>query len=377
MKEYHTDLTNLFSSGTINGMELKNRIVMPAIATNFAGEDGEVTGRLFNYYAARAQGGTGLIVMENTNVDYPAGKAGAFQLRIDDDKYIHGFKTLVEGIHSKGSKIALQLNHAGGLANLDQNYQQERVAPSTFTYPKGISRQLIISEIEGMAQKFAAAALRAKTAGFDAIEVHGAHGYLISQFMSPVTNLRSDDYGGSLQGRMKFAVLVLRKIREAVGQEFPVIFRFSADECIDGGNRADAAPKIAQILSQSGADALDVSAGLVLTPESTNWVVEPASFPEGSKVYLAELVRKAVKIPVIAVGALRTPEFADSVLKEGKADFIAIGRGLIADPYWPQKAGKGQWLEIKKCTACRGCFSRRNKYNLPISCTVNSNVGQE
>lgn len=377
MNEQDTNLNSLFSHGLINEMELKNRIVMPAIATNFAGEDGEVTDCLFNYYVERAQGGAGLIIIENTNVDYPIGKAGAFQLRIDDDKYILGLKRLVEAIHSKGGKIALQLNHAGGLANLDAKHQDERVAPSIFNYPLGISCQLSINEIEGIAEKFASAALRAKKAQFDAIEIHGAHGYLISQFTSPVTNHRSDEYGGTLENRMSFAKLVIRKIREVVGKSFPVIFRFSADEFIEGGNRADVSPRIAQALEQSAVDALDVSGGLTLTPESTDWVVESASFPEGSKVYLAELVRRSVKIPIITVGVIRTPKFANAIIKEEKADFVAIGRGLLADPYWPQKAIEGKESEINKCTSCRACFVRRSRENLPILCSINPKVGKE
>lgn len=372
-----TDLNSLFSPVSINRMILKNRIVMPAIATNLAGEDGEVTKCLHNYYYQRALGGAGLIIVENTNVDYPNGKAGAYQVCIDGDRFIQGLKRLVQGVHSADSKIALQINHAGGLAQIDESAKSERLAPSTFHYPRGVSRELTVAEIQEIADKFALAALRAKAAQFDAVEIHGAHGYLITQFMSPLTNHRSDQYGGDLEGRMEFVRLVLRKIREAVGNDYPIFFRFSADEFMEGGNRASTAARVGQILEESGVDVIDVSAGLLLTPQSTDWVVEPASFPEGSKVFLAELIKKEVKVPVITVGGIRRPEFADWIIKEGKADLVAIGRGLVADPFWPQKSLAGRQGEINQCTSCKNCFRRRSYHNLPITCAVNPNVGKE
>ena len=370
------NFSHLFSSGVINGLHLSNRVIMPAMATNYAADDGGVTERLVDYYAARAQGGTGLIIVENTNVDYPNGKAGAYQLRIDSDEFIEGLSKLVDSIHSTGCKVGLQINHAGGLANVHQ-IGAERVAPSAFNYPQGAARQLNDEEIEEIAEKFALAAQRARIAGFDTIEIHGAHGYLISEFMCPVTNLRNDDYGGSLENRMRFPCLVLSKVRQAVGKDYPIIFRFSADEFLPGGNGADTAVPIAQILQQTGADALDVSAGLTITAESRDAVVEPASYSEGWKTYLAELVKKHVSIPVIAVGVIRTPNYADSVIKNGKADFVAIGRGLIADPHWCVKAGAGKSDEIRKCISCRKCLFARVVRNEPLSCAVNPAAGKE
>lgn len=366
----------LFSSGAINGLHLRNRVIMPAMATNYAADSGTITDRLVDYYAARAHGGTGLIIIENTNVDYPNGKAGAYQLRIDSDEFIEGLSKLVDNIHLTGCKVGLQINHAGGLANVQQGVA-ERVAPSPFNYPQGATRQLTGEEIEEIAEKFALAAIRARKAGFDAIEIHGAHGYLISEFMSPVTNLRIDDYGGSLENRMRFPGLVLSKVRQVVGKDYPIIFRFSADEFLPGGNGADTAVPIAQILQQTGADALHVSAGLTITPESRDTVVEPASYSEGWKIYLAELVKNHVAIPVIAVGVIRTPEFADSLIRAQKADFVAVGRGLIADPQWCAKAASGKREEIRKCVSCRECFACRSVHNVPMSCAINPAVDKE
>lgn len=361
---------HLFSKGAINGLELKNRVIMPAMATNFASDSGEISELLVDYYVARALGGTGLIIIENTNIDYPNGKAGAYQLRIDSDEYIEGLRRLVDRIHLTGCKVGLQINHAGGLANVKQ-VGAERVAPSTFDYPLGLSRELAMEEIKEIAEKFALAALRARKAGFDTIEIHGAHGYLISEFMSPVTNQRTDDFGGPLENRMRFPSLVLNQVRQAVGRDYPIIFRFSAHEFLNGGNGADTAVHIARILEQSGADALHVSAGFTLTPESRDAVVEPASYTEGWKTYLAELVKKQVTIPVIAVGVIRTPEYADWLIKARKTDFVAVGRGLIADPLWCAKARSGKQEEIRKCVSCRECFACRSVHNVPIICTIN------
>ncbi len=369
----------LFSPGNISGIRLRNRIIMSAMSTNFAGETGSVTPKLINYYRERAKGGPGMIIIENTNVDYPSGKCGAVQLRVDDNRFMPGLYELVTAIHDQDCKVALQINHGGITAKPDRLSGGEVVAPSAIEYPgrSVLPKELEVSEIRAIALRFAEAAARAQKVGFDAVEVHGAHGYLLSEFLSPVMNRRKDEYGGSLLNRMRFPLLVMEMVREAVGQDYPVLFRMSGDEFNPGGNGLTEAIEIAKKLEKAGVSAIHVTAGTQLTPYSRASVTEPMSFTQGWKVYMAAAIKKEVSIPVIAVGVIRQPAFAENVLSEQSADFVALGRAFIADPYWPKKAKEGRDHEIQRCISCRFCSSRRNFLNLPIACTVNPLTGRE
>lgn len=365
----------LFEPGCIGPLHLKNRLVMPPMETNFARETGAVSRQLIKYHEERAKGGVGLIIVEFTCVDYPEGKAAAPQLSIHDDKLIAGHNELVEAVHRHGAKIALQLVHAGRQTDARRTEGKQPVAPSPI--PCGLMkeqpRELSISEIEELVEKFALAAQRAKMAGYDAVELHGAHGYLIAQFMSGYTNKRLDRYGGSLERRLRFPLEVIQRIKQKVGSNYPLLYRFSADEFVSEGIHLEEAKAIAKRLEGAGVAALHVSTSIHETKETN---VEPMAFEQGWRVPLAAAVKQEVNIPVITVGVIREPEFANQILAEGKADFVAIGRGLIADPEWAIKARDGRTSEIRKCTSCCNCISRFEQ-NLGLRCQANAQVGRE
>ncbi len=371
---------HLFNPGKIGNLLVPNRIVMAPMATNYPSETGGITEALMDYYEARAKGGTGLIIVENCCVDYPAGKGGATQLRLDEDRFIPGMSRLVEAVHYWGAKIAIQINHSGPSAVPAKTEGKGPVGASTITYASHLfpPRMLEGDEIAAIIEKYAQAALRAKKANFDTIELHGAHAYLMAHFMSPYSNNRRDEYGGDIEGRILFAVNVIRRIRELVGDEYPLMFRLSGDEFIEGGRGIEESKQIAVMLAGQGVDAFHVSAGTHAAHHPSGTVsIEPMAYEQGWKVYLAEEIKKAVNVPVIAVGVVREPDFAEEILAQGRADFVALGRGLIADPDWANKTRSGREKGIRKCISCNeGCIRRRAFMDLPIRCTVNAEVGK-
>jgi 2,4-dienoyl-CoA reductase-like NADH-dependent reductase (Old Yellow Enzyme family)/thioredoxin reductase len=371
---------NLFSPGYIGNLSVPNRIVMAPMATNYASETGGVTDTLIDYYEARAKGGTGLIIVENCCVDYPGGKAGATQLRLDEDRFIPGISRLVDVVHYYGAKIAVQINHAGPSTSSVKTGESGPVGASNIPYASHLPAPRVLQgdEIEVIIEKFAQAALRAKRANFDAIELHGAHAYLLAHFMSPYSNNRTDEYGGDIQGRLLLPAKVVRRIRSLLGKEYPIIFRISIDEFIEGGRGIEESKRTVAALANEGIHAFHATAGThpVTHPSGTR-CVEPMAYAQGWRVYLSEVIKKSVQVPVIAVGVIREPYFAEEILSQGKADFVALGRGLIADPDWANKARRGQEKEIRKCISCNeGCIRRRVFMDLPIRCSVNAEVGK-
>ncbi len=371
---------NLFSTGYIGTVAVSNRIVMAPMATNYASETGGVTDSLTDYYEAMAKGGTGLIIVENCCVDYPGGKAGATQLRLDEDRFIPGISRLVEVVHYYGAKIAIQINHAGPSTSSLKTGESGPVGASNIPYASYLATPRVLQrdEIELIIEKFAQAALRAKKANFDAIELHGAHAYLLAHFMSPYSNKRKDEYGGDIHGRLLLPVKIVRRIRDLLGEDYPIIFRISIDEFLDGGRGVEESKRVVALLADEGVHAFHATAGThpVTHPSGTH-CVEPMAYAQGWRVYLSEEVKKSVSVPVIAVGVIREPHFAEEILSQGKADFVALGRGLIADPDWANKAASGQEKEIRKCISCNeGCIRRRVFMDLPIRCTVNAEVGK-
>jgi 2,4-dienoyl-CoA reductase-like NADH-dependent reductase (Old Yellow Enzyme family)/thioredoxin reductase len=350
------------------------------MATNYASESGGVTETLIDYYGTRAKGGSGLIIVENCCVDYPGGKSGATQLRLDEDRFIPGISQLVDAVHYHGAKIAIQINHAGPSTSPVKPGENAAVGASNFPYASYLAepRALKIEEIETIIEKFAQAALRAKKAGFDAVELHGAHSYLLAHFMSPFTNHRTDEYGGDIQNRLLLPARILRRIRDLVGKDYPIIFRMSVDEFLEGGRGVEVSKRMAAMLANEGIHAFHATAGThPATHPSGTCVVEPMGYAQGWKVNLSEEIKKVVHIPVIAVGVIREPHFAEEILSQGKADFVALGRGLIADPDWANKAANGQEREIRMCISCNeGCIRRRGSMSLPIRCSVNPEVGK-
>ena len=367
----------LFQKGFIGDIVIKNRTVMPAMGTNLASETGAVTPAMIHYYGERAKGGVGLIITEIVSVDSPGGCAIPKQLDLHSNSFIAGHNELVEAVHGHGAKIVLQLHHAGRQTTEENTNGIPPVAPSALPDPylKVLPKELTINEIEAIVNKFVRAASRAQQAGYDGVEIHGAHGYLVAQFMSPFSNKRIDMYGGDITGRMRFPVEIIKGIKKKTTGNFPVLFRYSGDEFVDGGIHLEEAKIMAKILEEAGVDALDITSG---TYSSMHTILEPMSYPEAWRAYLAENIRKVVKIPVITVGNIRSPQVAENLLKEEKADFIAIGRTLIADPDWPIKAMLDRDEDIRKCITCNiGCISERVFKNLHIRCTVNPVAGRE
>ena len=367
----------LFQKGLVGDLSIKNRTVMPAMGTNLASETGGITQAMVHYYTQRAIGGVGLIITEIVSVDSPGGYAIPKQLDLHNNSFIAGHNELVEAVHEHDARIFPQLHHAGRQTTVENTNGIQPVAPSAVPDPylKVLPRELTIPEIQEIVNKFVKAAQRAQKAGYDGVEIHGAHGYLIAQFMSPFSNKRTDLYGGDIHGRMRFPVEIIKGIKMETKGNFPVIFRYSGDEFVEGGIHLEEAKSMAKILEEAGADALHITAG---TYSSMHTILEPMSYPEAWRAYLAENIRKVVKVPVITVGNIRSPQVAENLLKEEKADFIAIGRTLIADPQWPIKAMLDRDEDIRKCITCNiGCISERVFKNLHIRCTVNPVAGRE
>lgn len=369
-------LQKLFEAISIGEMELRNRIVMAAISTRLGTEFGAVSDRIIDYYVERAKGGVGLIVIENTCIDWPTGKAGPNPIRADSDKFILGLHDLAEAVHRYGTKIATQLQHTGRQTTLVNTEGQQPVAPSEVPWLKGGAwpRALTIEEIGDIIERFAEGAKRTQRAGFDAVELHAAHGYLITQFMSPYTNKRTDKYGGSFEARMRFPLEIIERIREKVGDVFPIIFRYSADEYIEGGLTLEDCKIIACKLEKTGVSALSITSGIY---ESRYRIFPTMALPRGCNAHLSEEIKKVVDIPVIVAGRINDPMLAEQIIREGKADLVAMGRPLITDPELPKKALEGRLDDIRMCIACNeGCVG-----NFPrgwrLSCALNPAVGRE
>jgi 2,4-dienoyl-CoA reductase-like NADH-dependent reductase (Old Yellow Enzyme family)/thioredoxin reductase len=354
-------------------MELRNRIVMPPVATQYGSEEGYVTERTKNHYEARARGGAALIIVEYTYV-HPRGQARANQLGISDDKFLPGLRELVQVIHKHGAKAAIQLHHAGRMAKSALTGMQP-VAPSAVPSRSGeVPKELTVDEIADIVAAFGEAAIRAKTVGFDGVEIHGAHGYLIDQFLSPSTNKRQDSYGGDLPNRARFLIEVIKAVRGVVGSDYPVWCRINGKEYgVEEGTSLEDAQETARMAQEAGADAIHVSAGGPGNPTSlTSPTFAPAVIAD-----LAQGIKKAVSVPVIAVGRI-TAEAAERVLAEGKADLIAIGKGLLADPELPNKVASGRLEDIVPCTVCMGCLDDLSSPAVAgIRCQVNATLGRE
>ncbi|MDD5082657.1 MAG: FAD-dependent oxidoreductase, partial [Dehalococcoidales bacterium] len=371
-------LNRLLSPGTIGCLKLRNRIVLPPMVRSYATPDGMVTRKMVDHYAARAKGGVGMVMIEATSV-HPSGKGWHQGVVIDHDKYIPGLNDLTEAVKSWGSRIAVQLHHAGRQTS-SVITGMPIVAPSTVPcrVMGGLPRELTTAEVGELVEAFAQAARRAKAAGFDAVEVHGAHGYLVGQFFSPNTNRRTDKYGGDVNGRTTFAVEIIRRTRELVGPNFPIIVRMNATDLVAGGLELDESQQIARILQAAGADALNISVGTYearLNPDNGSAMGIAAMYvPRGHLVAYAAQIKSQVKIPVITVGSI-TPAMGEEILKQGKADFIAMGRQLLADPELPNKLMRNDPASIRPCIRCNEFCS--GKVPTGVRCSVNAEVGFE
>ena len=411
----------LSSPMKIGSCEIKNRIVLPPMLMGFANLDGTPTEKLINYYEERAKGGCGLIMTEITRVNDKTGSAAFAQLAVSHDYHIKPLSKLAERIHKHGAKIFIQLHHPGrqnigllvgtvpfcikmdkwtkggfskmlykltpkiGPTLIENNISLSSVAPSKCDpayFAGGRVRALKHKEIKELERQFIDGAERVKKAGCDGVELHSAHGYLFQQFISPVTNQRTDEYGGSLENRTRFICNILKGIKERCGKDFPVVVRLSADECYamigqEGkGYDLDEGIKVAKILEENGADAIDVSSAGY---DTFNYWLEPVSFEPGWRKYMAKAVKDAVNIPVLAANLIRTPEQAEQQLQEGTQDFVCLGRPQIADPHWSNKALCGTGT-IKRCLCCLNCIEsmQNNAYiGSHGECSINPFVGRE
>lgn len=365
---------NLMSPIQIRGMMLKNRVMMAPMGTNLANADGSISEEHKNYYRLRAKGGTGLIMVENVCVAFPTGSNGTTQLRLDHDSFIPHMYELTETVHAWGCKIAVQVNHAGSAA-IPARIGQQPVSASELPCKTGgiIPKALPTEEVYALVGKFADACVRAKMAGFDAVEIHAGHSYLISQFLSPTTNERTDEFGGSPENRARFLTLILREARSRLGRDFPIAIRISADEMVPRGNTLEDTLNWLPYVD-GYVDVYNVSAGL---NDSVERMIDKADLPDGWKRYLSRAVKEKTGKPVIISGNIRTPQTAEDIIASGDADIIAMGRTLIADPEWCNKVCSGRENEIRKCiSCCIGCVGNRMGNNRPIRCTVNPSVTQ-
>jgi len=372
-------LTKLFEPGKIGTMCIKNRIVMSPMITDYADEEGYVTQKLIDYLAERAKGGVGLIILEASYVQRFLGRAFLNQVAVYDDKYIPGLSRLTEAIKKNGARTAIQLHHAGAAAHARLTGGLQPIGPSAAAYP-GFepSRALTLDEIKEITDYYIAAAVRCQKAGFDAVQIHACHQYLLANFLSPVWNKRTDEYGGDITHRARFLMEVLKGVKEAV--KIPVICRINAIEYgtkeflgVEHGTTLEDAKKTAKLVQANGADAIHLSA----------WQYGPymryghQPLHPGERLSLVEAIKREVSIPVIGFGRL-LPEIAETALSEGKADFIGMGRGLLADPYLPQKAARGDLSDIAPCIGCYHCGPISHwGYKSELTCTVNPRCGHE
>jgi 2,4-dienoyl-CoA reductase-like NADH-dependent reductase (Old Yellow Enzyme family)/thioredoxin reductase len=370
-----TRYPRLFSGGRIGALALRNRILMAPMEKNLARPTGAVSGRYIDYCEARAAGGAALILLESMYV-HPAGRNHRYQLGIHDDELVPGYRRLVEACHRHGALVAAQLQFAGRETSSAITGMQP-VAPSpvpcTALTGGDVPRPLAVPEIHALVAAFAAAAGRAIAAGFDAVEIHGAHGYLVGQFLSPYANRRDDDYGGDFERRLRFPLEVVGAVRAVVGGRVPLLFRISADEHVDGGLTLAEAGRIAARLEQASVDLIDVSAGIY---ESAPWIVQPMEMGQGCLAPLAREIRRHVGIPVSVAGRISDASVAEHVLEAGDADFVTLGRALHADPEMPRKSVEGREDEICACVGCLKCSDLLGQ-NEPVLCLANTHTGRE
>lgn len=405
----------------IGSCEIRNRIVMPPMLMGFGSFDGKPTEKMMDYYEERAKGGAGIVMTEITRINDQTGSAAFAQLAVSHDYHIEPLRELAKRVQKHGAKFFVQLHHPGrqnvgllvgtiplsiqmekltkGLYGkllykmapsaiplfLDNNIVPSSVAPSACEpayFAGGRVRALRYDEIKELERQFIDGAERCQMAGVDGVELHSSHGYLLQQFLSPKTNQRTDEYGGSLENRTRFIVNILKGIKARCGKDFPVIVRLTADECYEmigkagEGYTLSEGVKIAKILEENGADAIDVSSAGY---DTFNYWLEPVSFEPGWRKYMAKAIKEAVSIPVLAANLIRSPEQAEAQLKEGVQDFVSLGRPHIADPHWAEKALSGKGT-IKRCICCLNCIESMyaNAYvGSHSECSVNPFVGKE
>ena len=362
------EIIKLFEAGKIGKLQLKNRIISAPIGTRYATKEGFVSDRLLAYYAARAKGGASLVVVEVCN-PISLGES-PYMLNITKDEHVAGLRELVKVIHAGGAATALQINPHRGVKD-PTNPLSPSDTSDTFSGKR--AHALSVAEIKKLEDEFGEGVRRAKEAGFDSINIHGGHGYLIAGFLSPRTNKRTDQYGGDIIRRARLALEMVETARGKTGPDYPITFRLIGDEKIEGGLGLKDAIVVSKLLQEAGIDAIDVDAGTFGTDE---WITPSYYMPPACYVYLSEAVKKELKIPVLVAGNIHDPFIAERILREGKADFIHLGRPIVADPEFPRKAMEGRKEDIRKCIACLICREAVGR-EVPLACSVNPAAGRE
>ena len=366
-----TQFTKLFEPGKIGKLELKNRIIFPPMVPFYATKDGLVSEQQLYYYAARARGGCGLIIVESS---YPRSGGYPGRIYLDDDRVFSSLRKLVDAIHAEGAIAILQVNpHRGRADEVDSASPSENIYPSTGK----MSRALSIDDFKRLEMQFGEGARRVKEAGFDGMMIHGGSGYLVSETLSPLANRRTDEYGGDTKKRARFALNLIEVSKKNAGADFPLIFRLTADEKVENGFEIEEATVVCKLLEEAGADALDIISGVNYV-NFGSYVVPYMYTPRGINADLSEAVKKEVNIPVSVAGRINDPYLAEEILMKGKADFVALGRTLIADPELPNKVMAGKPEDVRKCIACGRCVE--SIFKPPIIfmiCSVNPATGRE
>jgi 2,4-dienoyl-CoA reductase-like NADH-dependent reductase (Old Yellow Enzyme family)/thioredoxin reductase len=366
-------MDDLFTPFTIKNIKLKNRIVMPALASFLIGDDGSISDATVEHYRRRAAGGPAMVITEACAVS-PEGVVSNHQARIYDDRFIEGLSKLASALKAEGSVPALQIHHGGRQTSI-KVIKRKPLAPSPLPCPtiRGDVEPLSIEGIQQLVKQFGDGAHRAYQAGFELIEIHGAHGYLVNQFLSGFSNIRQDKYGGTVAARARFAKEIVEEVRGRLGPEYPISFKISSEEHVDGGLTTPESIEILKILVGAGIDIVQVSAGNDVTAE---WICQPMFMEQACLVPAAAQVKQALDIPVMAVGRINDPQIANDIIAQAKADIVCIGRGLLADPEMPLKAQQGRLDEIRTCIACNTCMESIFKKGR-IECLVNPTMGRE
>jgi len=361
-----SDFVKLFEPGRIGKLNLKNRIIFPPLATHMATQDGNVTDQLVNYYTERARG-VALVVIEGS---FPSPIGHPRRIALDHDGRIPGLQKLVDALHHEGAKVVIEVNtHMG---RQDQN----PLSPSDVPHPvTGMrAKPADLADIRKRVEEYGPAAKRVKDAGFDGIMIHGGTGYLVAEFLSPLVNKRTDEYGGDVRKRARLALELVEVTRRNVGSDYPVIFRLMSHDRVPGGFNTKDAVATCKLFQEQGVDAVDVTTGSAVSHE---WTAPPMYLPSGCNTDVSGAIKKEVNIPVSVAGKINDPFLGEQILREGKADFVDIGRGLLADLDFVNKTAEGKAGDIRRCIGCLRCAEQYLFSKDPIFCTVNPAVGKE
>ncbi|MEW6425057.1 MAG: FAD-dependent oxidoreductase [Bacillota bacterium] len=375
----------VFEPIKIGNLEIKNRIEFSPMDTCLATPEGWVTRELIAFYKARARGGAGIITVGDSPIDYDYAKNHNGLINLGDDRVIPGLSELAEAVQRYGAKISIELNHGGRMVPPEVLRGKRPVAPSPIPpaggEAPGETKRARIQEMDQdmiaeVVEKYADAAYRCLRAGFEMVMLHGAHGHLLAQFLSPYSNKRTDHYGGSLENRARFPLEVLAAVRKRVGGRLAIEYRISATELVPGGLTVEETIEFLKMIEDK-IDLVNVSVGTMSDPAVVPHVIQPAYFPHAYNVHYAEKIKKALRIPVVTVGSITDLEMADRIIADGKADLVAMARALIADPDLPNKTRFGRLEEVRPCVRCDYCGGQRSVLSLPVRCAVNPVTGRE